>query len=55
MPYGLLRKKPFLQSLSSASVGAKRVPLAHSTCKQSESADLLRKLLLFHVWLGIKP
>ena len=34
------------QGLRSASVGAKRVPLAHSTAKHSKSADLLRKSLL---------
>ena len=35
--------KQLPQGLRSASVGAKRVPLAHSIYKHSKSADLLRK------------
>ena len=42
----------FPQGLRSASVGAKRVPLAHSTCKHSKSADLLRKSLLSTLRFG---
>ena len=40
------------QGLRSASVGAKRVPLAHSTYKHSKSADLLHKSLLSTLRFG---
>ena len=50
MPTNCSAARQFTQGLRSASVGAKRVPLAHSTYKHSKSADLLRKSLLSHVW-----
>ena len=52
MPTNCSAARQLTQGLRSASVGAKRVPLAHSTYKHSKSADLLRKSLLSTLRFG---
>ena len=52
MPTNCSAAKQLTQGLRSASVGAKRVPLAHSTYKHSKFADLLRKSLLSTLRFG---